>query len=128
MEEAKKLALIREELKVLQNTKSSLAADGKKHPLGVVISYRVTLCGFSDHPARIFWSMFDTKQPPKLPYLWDFQRMANTVISHASGCEDFAPSFWVPLPAITGRFTIALSVFDDKGVSRFRTSSRPFAS
>jgi hypothetical protein len=125
---AKQLAQIRMELKQLQNTKFRPDPNGKREPLGVVVDYRLTLCGFANHPVTVRWSLFDTKRPPKLPYLWVYQRPVASFKARASNCEAVQPNIWIPIPAIRGRFAIVLSVYDDHDSRIGARTSSPFSS
>jgi len=126
--EAKSLAQIRMELKQLQNTRYRRGANGKREPLGVLVDYRLTLCGFAHHPVTVRWSLFDTKPPPKLPYLWVYQRPVASVTARASNCDAVEPNIWIPIPAIRGRFAIVLTVYDDHDTRIGKRTSSPFSS
>jgi hypothetical protein len=128
-EAAAKLALIREELRQLRHTKTTRGPDGKRDPLGVRLDYRLRLCGFSSQSVRVFWTLFDSREPPRIPYDWDSNRLANTIERKSAGCQSVFPSFWVPIPAAKGRFTVALAAYDEQGVRRGPLiESRPFVS
>jgi hypothetical protein len=124
----KQLALARAVLRQLRNTKSAPGPNGKRTPLGVVVTYRLTLCGFKDHGASVFWSMLDTHRPPRLPYRWMHHRRAHVIRQRSTNCEDVEPSFWVPLPAAKGRFRLELTVLDEDDATRFKRRTESFPS
>ncbi len=124
--ESEQLALARAALRQLRNTRSERGPDGRKRPLGVIVDYGARLCGFGGKPVEVFWSMFETGRERRLPYLWVGHRRAHVIKQRSSNCEEFAPRFWVPLPAVDGTFVLELSVRDDGGTTRFRGHTKPF--
>jgi hypothetical protein len=99
---------------VLENSRARPVSSGGTEPLGVTLSFDLTLEGYADRRAEVRWSLYDAGARKRVPREWLVNRRAHVVRPEAAFDRSSA-EFWVPLPRRRGPFFVRLSVFDDQG-------------
>ncbi|MGH2749616.1 MAG: hypothetical protein ACRDK3_01885 [Actinomycetota bacterium] len=111
-------------LEVLNRTRERQVSAGVTEPLGVVISFDLTLEGYEKRKIDVRWSLFRGDKRAKVPRDWLVNRRA-LVAQPKAAFDRASGEFWIPLPKRTGPYFVRLSAWDEKTRIDF-TDSTPF--
>lgn len=100
-----------------------------RQPVGVSVSYAVTLSGFVGHRVDVRWTLWSVPHgagsTTELPEQWLQNRRVETLVGQA--VNDAAnPQFWIPIPVDPGPFQVEVAAYDSSGVRLSHQLSRPF--
>jgi hypothetical protein len=111
-------------LAVLRSTRTRSAGAGKRRePLGVAVTFDLTLEGFNGRKVDVRWSLYRGGGPVPRPWLKDHPILK---LEGEADRDTASPEFWVPLPEKPGRYSVRIEVFDDKGVKLTREKTKSF--
>jgi hypothetical protein len=111
-------------LSVLRSTRTRSAGSGKRRePLGVAVTFDLTLEGFKGRKVEVRWSLYRGGGRVATPWLKDHPVLS---VKGEADVDRASPEFWVPLPKQRARYFVAIEVFDDKGTKLTRKKTTPF--
>ena len=100
-----------------------------RQPLGVIVSYDVTVTGFVGQRVVVRWTLWSAHHGSgsmtELPEQWLQNRPIETLIGQAVS-DTASPEFWVPIPKQPGPFQVEVSAYDGSGVRLTDKLSQPF--
>jgi ketosteroid isomerase-like protein len=101
---------------LLAGTRTQPAAsnEGQLEPVGVSVSFNVTLTGFRGHRVDVRWSLYAAEGDISVPQDWLQDQRALWLEGEANR-DSATGEFWVPLPRVQGPFFIRIGVYDDEG-------------
>jgi hypothetical protein len=100
--------------RVLAGTRSQLGPDGKRHPMGMMVSVDVTLTGMSGEPIELYWSMLSADTSRALPQSWLRNTRSATLHPHAEQAQ-LQKDLWLPLPRERGRYRARITLLNEDG-------------
>jgi hypothetical protein len=100
--------------RVLAGTRSQLGPDGKRLPMGMMVSVDVTLTGMSGEPVEVYWSMLSADTTRALPQPWLRNTRAATLHPRAERAQ-LQKDLWLPLPRERGRYKARITLVDEDG-------------
>jgi hypothetical protein len=108
--------------KVLEGTRTRRDDDGQLQPLGMMVTFDVTLTGLEDENVTVFWSMLsaDTRRP--LPSNW-LRNTRAVVLRPRRPTDQIGKDIWLPLPRRRGDYVARLTFRDpdDETLTSVRT-------
>jgi hypothetical protein len=108
-------------LSVLRSTRTG--SGKRREPLGVAVSFDLTLQGFNGRKVEVRWSLYRGDGRVAKPWLKDHPILS---LKGEADSDTASPEFWVPLPKKPGRYSVRIEVFDDKGVKLAREKTKSF--
>jgi hypothetical protein len=108
----------------LFNNSRAEVVEGKLYPIGVMVTYNVSLAGFAHESATLEWSLIGQRSKRRLPRPW----WRNIVVAHikpAVNSESLYGSFWVPVPPQHGNYLVHLVLSDGNGVPHSSSDATP---
>ncbi|HKH17893.1 MAG TPA: hypothetical protein VKA57_10235 [Solirubrobacteraceae bacterium] len=118
---AESLVRVRE---VLAGTRTKLGRDGKRRPMGMMVSFDVTVRGLSGERLDVFWSMLSADSSRPLDQSWLRNTRAATLRPSAT-TDQLQKDLWLPLPKQRGRYRARVTLLDERG-RRFSKRSGVF--
>ena len=110
---------------VVRATRTQAVGSGKPpEPLGVPVSARVTLDGFTGQRVELRWSLY-RRGGGVVPKAWLKQHRVLSLTGEASK-DTAVPRFWVPLPKRRGPYFVRIEAFNDKNVLLASRDTKPF--
>ena len=97
-------------LEILNGTRSRVVSGGLAEPLGVAISYDLTLEGFRNRSIDVRWTLFAAGKGAMVPQDWLVNRKAKTEIAKAT-FDRASDEFWIPLPKKPGPYFVRVSAW-----------------
>lgn len=100
--------------RVLAGTRSQLGPDGKRLPMGMMVSVDVTVTGMSGEPIELYWSMLSADTSRALPQAWLRNTRAATLHPRADQAQ-LQKEIWLPLPRDRGRYRARITLLNEDG-------------
>ena len=98
-------------LEILDGTRSRLVSGDVTEPLGMAISFDLTLEGFLNRKIDVRWSLFTAGRGAMVPQDWLVNRRALVAIPEAT-FDRASGEFWIPLPKKRGPYFVRVSAWD----------------
>jgi hypothetical protein len=99
-------------LEILDGTRSRVVSGDVTEPLGVAISFDLTLEGFLNRRIDVRWSLFTARRGGAMvPQDWLVNRRALVAIPEAT-FDRASGEFWIPLPKKRGPYFVRVSAWD----------------
>ncbi|CAN5723481.1 hypothetical protein BH20ACT23_BH20ACT23_22150 [soil metagenome] len=111
-------------LEILNGTRSQVVSGDVTEPLGVAISFDLTLEGFLNRKIDVRWSLFTAGKGAMVPQDWLVNRKALVAIPEAP-FDRASGEFWIPLPKKRGPYFVRVSAWDQNERLDF-SDSGPF--
>ncbi|MGH2775077.1 MAG: hypothetical protein ACRDJT_06545 [Actinomycetota bacterium] len=111
-------------LKILDGTRSRVVSGDVTEPLGVAISFDLTLEGLLNRKIDVRWSLFSAGRATMVPQDWLINRRALVAIPEAT-FDRASGEFWIPLPKKRGPYFVRVSAWDQNDRLDF-SDSGPF--
>ena len=113
-------------LAALRQTRTRAAkSGGRLEPVGVSVSFEVTLEGFSGRRVDVSWSLYRARGGGRVPYSWLINHPVLQLTGEAEN-DTASKEFWVPLPKKRQRFFVRISVLTQNGTKLTFKDTRSF--
>ena len=98
-------------LEILDGTRSRVVSGDVTEPLGVAISFDLTLEGYRNRTIDVRWSLFAAGRRAMVPQDWLVNRKAGVEVPKAA-FHRASGEFWIPLPKERGPYFVRVSAWD----------------
>ena len=111
--------------KVLEGTRTTVSESGKGEPLGVALSFDVTVTGLRGRDVQIYWSMLSADTDQALGRSW-LKNTRATTLRPKHETDQFRTDLWLPLPKPEGDYVARVTLLGPEGGRLTSARSRVF--